>query len=74
MWGGYVVDTPTLGRFFSLHFLLPFVMVFLVVVHIFFLHEVGRGNPLGLGYGVDKIFFNPYFVLKDIMIFFLVLG
>jgi ubiquinol-cytochrome c reductase cytochrome b subunit len=74
VWGGYVVDTPTLGRFFSLHFLFPFVMVFLVVVHIFFLHEVGRRNPLGLGFGVDMIFFNPYFVLKDVMIFFLVLG
>jgi ubiquinol-cytochrome c reductase cytochrome b subunit len=74
VWGGYVVDTPTLGRFFSLHFLFPFVMVFLVIVHIFFLHEVGRRNPLGLGFGVDKIFFNPYFVLKDVMIFFLVLG
>jgi len=66
LWGGYSVDQPTLSRIFSLHYILPFVLVGLVMVHIFFLHEVGSNNPLGSD-NCDKISFYPYFVAKDLV-------
>lgn len=54
-------------RFFSLHFLLPFVITGLVVVHLIFLHDTGSNNPLGLSSSGDKIPFHPYFTVKDIL-------
>jgi ubiquinol-cytochrome c reductase cytochrome b subunit len=60
------VGGPTLSRFFALHFLLPFVVAALVIVHIIFLHETGARNPLGLNSNFDKIIFHPYFSIKDI--------
>ncbi len=66
MWGGFAVDNPTLTRFFSLHFLLPFVIVALRVLHLLFLHQTGSNNPLGVRRNFDKIRFHPYFSLKDI--------
>lgn len=64
---------PTLTRFFSLHYLLPFVITAFVVIHLIFLHETGSKNPLGLKSGGDKIPFHPYFTTKDIFGFRLVL-
>jgi quinol-cytochrome oxidoreductase complex cytochrome b subunit len=67
LWGGFAVDNATLNRFFSLHYLLPFVLLGLVLLHIAALHQEGSSNPLGLhGQDVDKIDFYPYFYVKDL--------
>lgn len=59
----------TLVRFYTLHFLLPFLVVFLVVLHIFFLHTHGRSNPLGVPSGVNKVPFHYYYSVKDTYVF-----
>nr|AUW60829.1 cytochrome b [Aidemosyne modesta] len=66
-WGGFSVDNPTLTRFFALHFLLPFVIAGLTLVHLTFLHETGSNNPLGIPSDCDKIPFHPYYTTKDIL-------
>nr|WIM51613.1 cytochrome b [Parabathippus shelfordi] len=66
IWGGFAVGNPTLIRFFAFHFILPFIIMFMVILHLFFLHETGSGNPMGLGSDCDKIIFHPYFSIKDI--------
>ena len=67
LWGGFAVDNATLNRFFSLHYLLPFVLLGLVLLHIAALHQEGSSNPLGLhGNDIDKIDFYPYFYVKDL--------
>lgn len=73
IWGGYSVGAPTLTRFYSLHFLLPFILVFLVFVHLIFLHEQGSRNRVGLNRNIDKIQFHPYFSVKDASFIFSVL-
>lgn len=73
LWGGFSVGNPTLSRFFTLHFLLPFVIAALVMIHLIFLHETGSNNPLGLNRNFDKIPFHPYFSIKDIVGFLLAL-
>nr|YP_009646785.1 cytochrome b [Scoliodon laticaudus]AKH02186.1 cytochrome b [Scoliodon laticaudus] len=78
IWGGFSVDNPTLTRFFTFHFLLPFLISALTIIHLLFLHETGSNNPLGINSDTDKIPFHPYFSYKDlsgffIMIFFLAL-
>ena len=66
LWGGFSVDNPTLNRFFSLHYLLPFVICGLVVLHVWALHIPGSNNPLGIEVGpADKIPFHPYYTAKD---------
>ena len=70
LWGGFTVNNATLNRFFSLHFVLPFVIVGLVILHLALLHKDGSNNPLGVDSGIDKIPFYPYFVLKDLFAFF----
>nr|QNS38257.1 cytochrome b [Ramphastos sulfuratus] len=72
-WGGFSVDNPTLTRFFALHFLLPFLITGLTVIHLTFLHETGSNNPLGISSDCDKIPFHPYFSMKDILGFILML-
>nr|ASK09342.1 cytochrome b [Platysmurus leucopterus]QNH73807.1 cytochrome b [Platysmurus leucopterus] len=66
-WGGFSVDNPTLTRFFALHFLLPFVIAGLTLVHLTFLHETGSNNPLGIPSDCDKIPFHPYYSIKDLL-------
>jgi ubiquinol-cytochrome c reductase cytochrome b subunit len=68
LWGGFSVDNPTLTRFFALHFLLPFVIVGVVVLHIVALHKHGSNNPLGIDLKSkkDKIPFHPYYTIKDL--------
>ena len=68
LWGGFSVDNPTLNRFFSLHYLLPFVIVGLVVVHVWALHTVKSNNPLGVEAKTkdDTIPFHPYYTIKDL--------
>nr|AIY61592.1 cytochrome b [Glyptotermes satsumensis] len=67
VWGGFAVDNATLTRFFTLHFLMPFVITAMVMVHLLFLHQTGSNNPLGLKSDMDKIPFHPYFTTKDIV-------
>lgn len=68
LWGGFSVDNPTLNRFFSLHYLLPFLIVGLVVIHLWALHTVKSNNPLGVEIKTpaDTIPFHPYFTIKDL--------
>jgi ubiquinol-cytochrome c reductase cytochrome b/c1 subunit len=68
LWGGFVVDNPTLNRFFSLHYLLPFVLVGVVVLHLVALHQHGSNNPLGIDRKgpQDSIPFHPYYTVKDL--------
>ena len=73
LWGDFAVYNPTLVIFFSLHFLLPFVVLGLVILHLVFLHETGSGNPLGIRLSRDKIRFHPYFRTKDLLGAFLAL-
>ena len=67
LWGGYSVDNPTLNRFFSLHYLLPFVLAGLVGLHIWALHVPGNGNPTGVNVkgSQDTVPFHPYYTMKD---------
>jgi quinol-cytochrome oxidoreductase complex cytochrome b subunit len=66
LWGGFSVDNPTLNRFFALHYLLPFIIVGLIFVHLWALHIPGSNNPLGIEAApTDKIPFHPYYTAKD---------
>lgn len=67
IWGGFSVRGPTLNRFFTFHFLLPFLLVAIVVLHIIFLHQTGSNNPLGTNSDSDRIPFHPYFTIKDLL-------
>nr|QWQ55623.1 cytochrome b [Ruidocollaris sinensis] len=66
VWGGFAVDNATLTRFFTFHFILPFIIAATVMIHLLFLHQTGSNNPLGLSSNIDKIPFHPYFSFKDI--------
>jgi len=66
VWGGFSVNNSTLNRFFSLHYLLPFIISLLVIFHLVFVHEQKSSNPLGIQNTRDKIRFYPYFLIKDI--------
>lgn len=66
VWGGFAVDNATLSRFFALHFLLPFVIAGLIIIHLLFLHQTGSNNPLGVESKTNKIPFHPYYSYKDI--------
>jgi len=66
LWGGFCVDNATLNRFFSLHFVMPFVIAGLVIAHIALLHKDGSNNPLGAASAGDSIRFYPYFYTKDL--------
>nr|ABO27215.1 cytochrome b [Cynopterus horsfieldii] len=67
IWGGFSVDKATLTRFFAFHFLLPFIISALVVVHLLFLHETGSNNPTGILSDMDMIPFHPYYTIKDML-------
>ena len=77
VWGGFSVNNATLNRFFSLHFLLPFVLAALAIAHLMAVHEHGSNNPNGISSNGDRIPFHPYFIFKDlvtILAFLLVLS
>nr|ALO77307.1 cytochrome b [Byrrhinus sp. BYR01] len=74
LWGGFAVDNATLTRFFTLHFLLPFVVAALVMIHLLFLHQTGSNNPMGMNSNIDKIPFHPYFSYKDLFGFLLMIS
>nr|YP_010579348.1 cytochrome b [Charybdis annulata]UBD09513.1 cytochrome b [Charybdis annulata] len=67
IWGGFSVDNATLTRFFTFHFVLPFIIAAMTIIHIFFLHQSGANNPLGVSSQLDKVPFHPYFTFKDIV-------
>lgn len=69
LWGGFSVSNATLNRFFSLHYLMPFVITGLVIVHLSLLHKDGSNNPLGINTNVDTVSFYPYFYVKDLFSF-----
>lgn len=67
VWGGFAVSYPTLVRFYMLHYLLPFVLFVFVALHIMYLHETGRNNPLGLNSSSSKVSFHYYYSAKDVL-------
>nr|ARH54830.1 cytochrome b [Trigonopterus sp. 6 AH-2016] len=67
IWGGFSVSNATLARFFSFHFILPFLVAALVIIHLFFLHQTGSNNPLGTKSNLDKLSFHPFFSFKDLV-------
>nr|AIG72062.1 cytochrome b [Katsuwonus pelamis] len=73
IWGGFSVDNATLTRFFAFHFLFPFVIAAMTILHLLFLHETGSNNPIGLNSNADKISFHPYFSYKDLLGFAILL-
>ena len=73
LWGGFAVDNATLTRFFSFHFLLPFLVIAFTIIHLLFLHQTGSNNPLGVNRNIDKIPFHPYFSFKDIFGFIIII-
>lgn len=73
LWGGFAVDNATLVRFFSFHFLFPFIIAAFTIIHLLFLHQTGSNNPLGINSNSDKIPFHPYFSYKDIFGFVIII-
>nr|YP_009560910.1 cytochrome b [Hydrotaea chalcogaster]QAB45343.1 cytochrome b [Hydrotaea chalcogaster] len=73
VWGGFAVDNATLTRFFTFHFILPFIVLAMTMIHLLFLHQTGSNNPIGLNSNIDKIPFHPYFTYKDIVGFIIML-
>nr|BAI63530.1 cytochrome b [Cynops ensicauda]BAI63531.1 cytochrome b [Cynops ensicauda]BAN05045.1 cytochrome b [Cynops ensicauda] len=73
VWGGFSVDKATLTRFFAFHFLLPFLIAGVSMIHLLFLHETGSNNPTGIPSNQDKVSFHPYFSYKDLLGFLLAL-
>lgn len=70
LWGGFAVGNPTLNRFFSLHYLLPFLLAALVLMHLIALHQNASNNPDGFSSTSDRIRFHPYYTSKDLVGFF----
>ena len=66
LWGGFAIDNPTLNRFFSLHYFLPFVIAGLSFIHLILLHQTGSNNPLGISANTEYLPFYPYFYVKDL--------
>nr|YP_010309872.1 cytochrome b [Tethea albicostata]UMR54986.1 cytochrome b [Tethea albicostata] len=73
IWGGFAVDNATLTRFYTFHFLLPFIILMTTMIHLLFLHQTGSNNPLGLNSNLDKIPFHPFFTFKDLIGFIILL-
>lgn len=73
LWGGFSVNNATLNRFYTFHFIIPFIILIIVLLHLIYLHETGSSNPIGLNRNFFKIPFNPYYSVKDILgfIFFI---
>nr|QTC08147.1 cytochrome b [Parachauliodes continentalis] len=67
IWGGFAIENATLTRFFTFHFLFPFIIAAMTMIHLLFLHQTGSNNPIGINSNLDKIPFHPYFSLKDLV-------
>nr|QHR79484.1 cytochrome b [Gonimbrasia belina] len=73
IWGSFTIDNATLTRFYTFHFLLPFIILMLTMIHLLFLHQTGSNNPLGMNSNFDKIPFHPFFTYKDLIGFIILL-
>nr|YP_010947408.1 cytochrome b [Oberthueria caeca]WGO62436.1 cytochrome b [Oberthueria caeca] len=73
IWGGFAVDNATLTRFYTFHFLLPFILIMMTMIHLLFLHQTGSNNPLGMNSNLDKIPFHPFFTFKDLIGFIMLM-
>nr|YP_010276201.1 cytochrome b [Aphaenogaster japonica]UHY39323.1 cytochrome b [Aphaenogaster japonica] len=73
VWGGFSINNATLNRFFSLHFILPFILTILIILHLYFLHMTGSNNPLGINSNMYKVPFHIYFSYKDLLGFMMFL-
>nr|YP_006883457.1 cytochrome b [Neochauliodes punctatolosus]AFN10586.1 cytochrome b [Neochauliodes punctatolosus] len=73
IWGGFAIENATLTRFFTFHFLFPFIIAAMTMIHLLFLHQTGSNNPIGINSNLDKIPFHPYFSFKDLVGFFFLL-
>nr|YP_010389720.1 cytochrome b [Polistes rothneyi]UPT34488.1 cytochrome b [Polistes rothneyi] len=73
IWGGFSVNSPTLNRFYTLHFIMPFIILFLIIIHLMFLHKTGSTNPLGLNSNLNKIMFHKFFLIKDSITFIILM-
>nr|YP_009442857.1 cytochrome b [Limenitis sinensium]ATP01332.1 cytochrome b [Limenitis sinensium] len=74
IWGGFAVDNATLTRFYTFHFLFPFIILMLTMIHLLFLHKTGSNNPLGINSNLDKIPFHPFFMFKDLIGFIILIS
>nr|YP_004564191.1 cytochrome b [Chilo suppressalis]AEF33926.1 cytochrome b [Chilo suppressalis] len=73
IWGGFAIDNATLTRFYTFHFILPFIILMMTMIHLLFLHQTGSNNPLGINSNLDKIPFHPFFTFKDLIGFIILL-
>nr|YP_009732612.1 cytochrome b [Pyrausta despicata]QHS71331.1 cytochrome b [Pyrausta despicata] len=73
IWGGFAIDNATLTRFYTFHFILPFIILMMTMIHLLFLHQTGSNNPLGINSNLDKIPFHPFFIFKDLIGFIIIL-
>nr|YP_010134457.1 cytochrome b [Dausara latiterminalis]QWM93947.1 cytochrome b [Dausara latiterminalis] len=73
IWGGFAIDNATLTRFYTFHFILPFIILMMTMIHLLFLHQTGSNNPLGINSNLDKIPFHPFFTYKDLIGFILIM-
>nr|YP_009413702.1 cytochrome b [Margarya melanioides]AQT38730.1 cytochrome b [Margarya melanioides] len=73
IWGGFAIDNATLTRFFAIHFLLPFVIVVMTILHLLFFHETGSNNMLGVNSDIEKVSFHVYYSYKDLLGFIILL-
>nr|UZH92112.1 cytochrome b [Sclerolinum annulatum]UZH92125.1 cytochrome b [Sclerolinum annulatum]UZH92138.1 cytochrome b [Sclerolinum annulatum] len=74
LWGGFSMSNPTLNRFFTFHFILPFILAAMSAIHLLFLHQTGSNNPLGINSDSDKIPFHIFYSIKDIVGFIILLS
>nr|QKX08449.1 cytochrome b [Ostrinia zealis] len=73
IWGGFAIDNATLTRFYTFHFILPFIILMMTMIHLLFLHQTGSNKPLGINSNLDKIPFHPFFTFKDMIGFIIIL-
>uniref|UniRef100_UPI00300202FA cytochrome b n=1 Tax=Chilo infuscatellus TaxID=236790 RepID=UPI00300202FA len=73
IWGGFAIDNATLTRFYTFHFILPFIILMMTMIHLLFLHQTGSNNPLGINSNLDKIPFHPFFTFSDLIGFIIMM-
>nr|YP_010564303.1 cytochrome b [Elophila turbata]UYX62313.1 cytochrome b [Elophila turbata] len=73
IWGGFAIDNATLTRFYTFHFILPFIILMMTMIHLLFLHQTGSNNPLGINKNLNKIPFHPFFIYKDLIGFIIMI-
>nr|YP_010564882.1 cob [Pallenopsis pilosa]UZA61337.1 cytochrome b [Pallenopsis pilosa] len=73
LWGGFSINNATLNRFFTLHFIMPMIIMMLFIIHLMFLHQTGSNNPMGTNSNMDKIPFHPMFTIKDTIGFLMII-